>query len=491
MSLAGSLRTASSRVRVTMNGGGLSGHRGRLCLLALAVLLLEVVPLGDRWPQAARASSERTATAVSLSRNATSIDLSGYWYVNGQWNYDAPDFDRAIKFTQHEHVVHAVWLNPDCGPGVVPPDAIRGRLDGANLTGTLAFCMHIPESCDWRDLFHNSCRSPKTDGFISTIHGCTLPRSVIIKTAAVSSSPSGVMIIGTVPFPQLYANCSVMLYGEYPFTLTRIPPGEVPHAVSPTRQGSRGGQVTVGSGLSHPGGVAVDSAGNVFIADSDNSRVVKVASSGAQTTVASRLPGAPLGVAVDCTGNVFILTSDLSGNIQVVKVAPGGAQTTVVSGQSFGTQLAVDHSGNVYLPDFGDVPDQVVKLAPNGAQTAVGSGLNTPRGAAVDRAGNVFIADTYNNRVVKVAPSGAQTTVAAGLQRPQSVAVDGAGNVFTTDGDNVVKVTPSGVKTTVGAGVHWVPRCVAMDRAGNLYVADDPGSRVVKVLGAGAPTTAR
>ena len=94
-----------------------------------------------------------------------------------------------------------------------------------------------------------------------------------------------------------------------------------------------GAQTTVGSGLNFPDGVAVDGAGDVFIADTDNSRVVEVpAGGGAQITVASGLND-PSGVAVDGAGDVFIADT---GNNRVVEVpAGGGAQTTVVSGLSY------------------------------------------------------------------------------------------------------------------------------------------------------------
>ena len=132
---------------------------------------------------------------------------------------------------------------------------------------------------------------------------------------------------------------------------------------------------TVGTGLYNPIGIAVDGAGDVFIADHYNNRVVEVpAGGGAQTTVGSGL-SYPHGVAVDGAGDVFIADSY---NNRVVEVPAGG-----------------------------------------GAQTTVGSGLNGPLGVAVDGAGDVFIADNGNNRVVKVpAGGGAQTTVGSGLSLP-------------------------------------------------------------------------
>jgi hypothetical protein len=142
-----------------------------------------------------------------------------------------------------------------------------------------------------------------------------------------------------------------------------------------------GPQTTVGSGLSGPTGVAVDAAGDVFIDDEGNSRVVVLPADGRpQTTVGTEL-SEPFGVAVDAAGDVFIADT---GNSRVVEVPAGG-----------------------------------------GPQTTVDSELEAPFGVAVDAAGDVFIADTTNNRVVEVpADGGPQTTVGSELDDPYAVAVD-------------------------------------------------------------------
>ena len=94
----------------------------------------------------------------------------------------------------------------------------------------------------------------------------------------------------------------------------------------------------VGSGFFEPDGVAVDAAGDVFIADTGNNRVVEVNSSGVQTTIASGL-SSPNGVAVDAAGDVFIADS---GNNRVLEVTPSGAQTTIGTGLSSPEGVAVD-----------------------------------------------------------------------------------------------------------------------------------------------------
>ena len=243
-----------------------------------------------------------------------------------------------------------------------------------------------------------------------------------------------------------------------------------------------GVQTTVpASGLNGPFGVAVDRAGDVFIADFFNNRVVEVpAGGGAQTTVGSGL-NYPAGVAVDGAGDVFIADA---GNNRVVEVpSGGGAQTTVGTGLYSPMGVAVDGAGNVFIADTPH--NRVVEVpAGGGAQTTVGTGLGELFGVAVDGAGDVFIADTLNNRVVEVpAGGGAQTTVGSGLNQPTGVAVDGAGDVFIADSNNsrVVEVPAGGgAQTTVGSGLPF-PAGVAVDGAGDLFIADYHNNRVVEV----------
>ena len=243
-----------------------------------------------------------------------------------------------------------------------------------------------------------------------------------------------------------------------------------------------GVQITVPtSGLGNPYGVAVDGAGDVFIADQSNNRVVEVpAGGGPQTTVGSGL-NQPTGVAVDGAGDVFIADNK---NDRVVEVpAGGGAQTTVGSGLSMPQGVAVDGAGDVFIVDTYN--SRVVEVpAGGGAQTTVGSGLLYPTGVAVDGAGDVFIADNNNSRVVEVpAGGGPQTTVGSGLYYPYGVAVDGAGDVFIADTDNsrVVEVPAGGgPQTTVGNGLN-LPYGVAVDGAGHVFIADTYNNRVVEV----------
>ena len=194
-----------------------------------------------------------------------------------------------------------------------------------------------------------------------------------------------------------------------------------------------GAQTTVGSGLSSPYGVAVDGAGDVFIADSGNNRVIEVpAGGGPQTTVGSGLY--PYAVAVDGAGDVFV-ADRASGNNRVVEVpAGGGPQITIVGGLFNPSGVAVDSAGDVFVADFDD--NRVVEVpAGGGTPTVVGSGLYDPFDMAADGAGNLFIVDWGNSRVVEVqraqppALTFASTAIGStSSDSPQGITIQDIGN---------------------------------------------------------------
>ena len=248
-----------------------------------------------------------------------------------------------------------------------------------------------------------------------------------------------------------------------------------------------GTQTTVPtSGLHYNVGLALDGAGDLFIADYTAGKVVKVTPGGVQTTVPATGLIAPVGVAVDGAGDVFIVDLSLP---YAVEVTPSGVQTTVGSGLDYPIGIALDGVGDVFIGDQNN--NRVVKVTPSGVQTTVpATGLNQVWGVALDAAGDVFISDGVNKRVVEVTPSGVQTTVpATGLSQPYDVAVDAAGDVFIADAPNsrVVEVTPGGAQTTVGSGLNY-PSGVAVDAAGDVFIGDQGSGIVFEVNRSQAPS---
>lgn len=260
---------------------------------------------------------------------------------------------------------------------------------------------------------------------------------------------------------------------------------------------------------SHPGGVAVDGSGNVYIADAANSRVLKETLSGGaytESTVPTSSLLSPEGVAVDASGSIYI--ADL-GNNRVLKESPHGSnyvesivQTSTLS-DPWG--LAVDGSGNLYIADYGN--HRVLEETPvDGTYVEsvvadyASSGVFQPIGVGVDGSGNVYIADYFIPQYIlkETLSGGSYTTsfIGTGLNNPYSVAVDGFGNLYVADtlnvnGGRIVEETPSSSgysQTTVLASGLANPFGVAVDGHDNVYIADTFNNRVLKMDFADPPS---
>ena len=258
-----------------------------------------------------------------------------------------------------------------------------------------------------------------------------------------------------------------------------------------------------------PSGLAIDVAGNLYIADNENSVIRKVNTSGIITTIAgsgsihgfsgdngpaiNALLNVPAGVAVDDSGNVYIADEN---NNRVRKINTAGIITTIAGTGSPG------YSGN--------------------GSAAIAARLHNPVGVAVDGAGNIYVADMYNSAIRKINTSGIISTIAgngtagytgdggaatsAQLFFPTSVFVDGAGNVYIGDNQNNVirKVDNSGIITTIAGNATngfsgdsgpavsaslSLPYGVTVDSAGNIYIADQGNNRVRMVNSSGSIST--
>jgi hypothetical protein len=243
--------------------------------------------------------------------------------------------------------------------------------------------------------------------------------------------------------------------------------------------------------LANPFGVAVDGAGDLYITDTGNSRVVEVTAAGTASVLSTGglTLKQPFGVAVDGAGDVYIADT---GNNRVVEVTTAGTASVLSTGSLTLAEpfsVAVDGAGDLYITDTGN--SRVVEVTAAGTASVLSTGgltLKQPNGVAVDGAGDVYIADTVNSSVVEVTTAGTASVLSTGgltLSQPFSVAVDGAGDLYITDTGNtrVVEVTAAGTASVLSTGGLTLaePFSVAVDGAGDLYIADYGNSRVVKI----------
>jgi len=292
--------------------------------------------------------------------------------------------------------------------------------------------------------------------------------------------------------------------------------------------------------------VAADSAGNLYVADSRNNLIRKISADGAVTTLAgSGKQGSddgkgtaasfffPTALAADANGVVYV--ADTHNNM-IRKIRPDGTVTTIAGRISAEVAkyrdtvikfdnpygIAVDKAGNVFVADW--ERDMIKKISPGGKVSAFagnsekgakdGKGAAAtfylPEGLAIDKAGNLYVADCYNNMIRKISPGGIVSTVAGNVKKgskdgkgktasfshPDGLAVDRSGNVYVADvGNNKIrKITPDGTVSTVAgtgkrgaddglakAASFYRPFGIAIGKDGSLYVADYQNNVVRKI----------
>lgn len=290
--------------------------------------------------------------------------------------------------------------------------------------------------------------------------------------------------------------------------------GQLTPQTYPPEWGSADG-VGTAAGFTRPIGLAVDAAGNLYVADTVNHKIRRITTSAVVTTwagggqdgdaVGTRTQARfwyPQGVASTPEGVVYV--ADTLNN-KIKKIDLNGVVTTIAGSNDVGqedgqgssarfcspTDLALDASGSLYVVD--DANTSIRKIDASGNVTTVALGLNSLQGIAVDSNGDLYGADSLNNRILKITPSGVVTTFVggtAGLQMPLGVAFGPDGTLYVSEaaGSRIRKITPAGVVTTLAgtSGSFRFPEDLTVDSLGNVFVSDN--HRIWKVTPAGQAT---
>ena len=329
-----------------------------------------------------------------------------------------------------------------------------------------------------------ACHRGKHRAMVTTLAGSGTIGSVNGKgTAASFGNPMGITID---------PSGNVYVADSHNNLIRKITPaGEVTTLAGSGIPGSADGKSKEAT-FYYPGGLFADNHGNIFAADTHNNLIRKITSDGTVTTVFIKSNGLsanredslirldnPWGVASDMAGNLFITDRN---NDLIRKISPQGKIITLAGSRKPGAEDGVGANASFYLP----------------------------AGIALDSTGNLYISDSYNNRIRKITPEGKVTTLAgqkkkgdldgigatASFLHPEGIALDNHGDIVVADmGNNKIrKITPGGLVSTIaGSGLRGAtdgpdttasfnrPYGIAVDRKGNIYVADFQNNKIRKI----------
>jgi len=251
----------------------------------------------------------------------------------------------------------------------------------------------------------------------------------------------------------------------------------------------------------YPRDIAIDSIGNLCVADASNDCIRKITPRGFVSTIAGGGTAAfadgqgtsakfffPRAICIDLNDNIYVCDTN---NHRIRKITPSGAVTTIAGD---GTEAFADGQGT-------------------------SAKFNYPNGIAVDFTGNLYVCDTYNDRIRKITPAGLVTTIAgnggttgfadgqgtaASISLPSGITIDSSSNLYVSDSNNhrIRKITPAGLVTTIAgngsatfadgpgeSASFYYPAKLTVDSGGNLYVCDEFNNRIRKITPAGLVTT--
>ena len=488
------------------------------------------------------------ATSASLNGpRRLAIDAVGNLYISDQNNH-------RVRKVSPDGIITTV-----AGDGQRAFSGDGGPATSASLNGPRGLAVDAASNLYIADGNNHRIRKVSPDGIMTTVVGDGQPIFSGDDGPATSASLNSPVGIALDAAEDLY------IADRDNLRIRKVAAGIITTVVGSGESGfsGDGGPATLAR-LLDPRDVALDAEGNLFIADATNRRLRKVAPNGIISTAAGTGSFLALGdggpaaiaelnvptrMALDGSGNLYVTEVD---SHRIRKISPEGIISTVAGDGTpgffgdgrlatsaslfFPRDVAVDGTGNIYIADRANnrirrvsVAGLITTVAGNGDEGFSGDGgpatdaaLNLPFGVAVDGVGNLYIADSTNRRVRKVSPEGTISTIAGNGERgsagdggpavdaslvfPVDLALDDAGNLYIADFTNnrIRKVSLDGIITTVAgngeAGFSGDegpatsaalsgPIGLAFDGAGNLYFADRSNHRIRKVTLEGTIST--
>ena len=396
------------------------------------------------------------------------------------------------------------------------------------------------------DSYFHTIRKVTPDSAVSTLAGSPGYKGAEdgAGSAAHFCSPAGLAFDNTGNLLVSDQGC----YGSTNVVIRKVTPTGVVTTIAGNNGAAFVGQTAATAAFVGPEGLAMDASGNIFVADYSIGTIWEVSASGSVTIFAglNGVTGSadgsgafagfsrPQGIVADGAGNLYVADWH---NDTIRKISPSGQVTTFAGTAGTAAErdgvgpaasldmpvgLTTDTAGNLYVMDYGG---HIRIISPAGAVTTLplpNSMPNISNGTEIvrDKAGNIYVSESYFNVILKITPDGSLSTLAgmigqsgsadgtgaaARFNNPSGMAVDGAGNLYVADTSNetIRKIDSSGNVTTVAgsagatgfvdgvgaaARLHY-PGGLAFDAAGNLYIADNWNNAIRKLTPAGNVST--
>lgn len=436
--------------------------------------VFEIPAVNGTVPSSPKVRKIGAGFSSSLNPTGVAVDGNGNVYVGAQAAVSVPSIPKISLRSGDYSLVQVA--------GTTAPITMSFAFNGSHTLGSTAVLTKGAPNQDFTDKGTGTCIANTA---YSNGQSCTVDVSFVPKVPGVR--------LGAVVLKDSAGNLLATGYAQGTGVGPQVSFSPGIESVIPT------------SGLAGPIGIAVDGSGSVYVADNQNSRLVKLSYSGGtytQSTIATGLSD-PYTVVVDGAGDVYVADTANSRILKLMQIANGYVQSTVDSGFGYPYGVAVDGSGTVYIAnDLVNGSGQILRETPSDGgyvRSVAVNGLASPSDVAVDGIGNLYISDIGNNGLLLKETLSAggylQSTISVPQHiYPKALTVDSIGNLFFTDGStyNIFEeqLTPNGyVQKLIVGDLHSIigPWGISLDGDNNLYIAYPGKNQVIKASFAAPP----